>query len=117
MSFNESETTNCQCLILIIKIMKKFFLIPFVIASLFIMSCEEEDHHDECHECHIAYMATGSKTQGEIGEFCGDDLADVEANGYTLLEDLVVGDVTIPAGFYPGVDIHCEDHADHDHDH
>ena len=45
--------------------------------------------------------------------FVKADLANVEANGYTLTEDMMVGDVTIPAGLY--TDIHCEEHGDHDH--
>ena len=91
----------------------KFFLF-FLSGFLLISSCEEDDHHhDDCHECHIAYMETGGKVEGEIGEFCGDALADVEANGYTLTEDLIVGDITIPAGVYPASEVHCEEHADH----
>ena len=74
-----------------------------------------DDHDHGCHDCHIAYMETGGKIQVELGEFCDDDLENIEANGYTLAEDVVVGDVTIPAGFYPASDIHCGEHHD-DHE-
>ena len=50
----------------------------------------------------------------EIGEFCGDELADVETPGYAhTIDETIVGNDTVPAGTY--TDIHCEEHADHDH--
>ena len=95
--------------------MKYNFLLLFTIIGLLFMSCSKE----ECHECHIAYEhdhtagATDhhEEIEGEIGEFCGDDLDDVEANGYTLENDLIVGGDTIPAGTYPANMVHCEEHA------
>jgi hypothetical protein len=33
----------------------------------------------KCHECH--YDKAGAEI--ELGEYCGDDLEDIEANGYT----------------------------------
>ena len=92
----------------------KFFLFS-LFASLCIISCEKDDHDHGCHDCHIAYMETGGEIQVDLGEFCDDDLENIEANGYTLAEDVVVGDVSIPAGFYPASDIHCGEHHD-DHD-
>tara|TARA_B100000575_G_C23141566_1_gene664457 strand:+ start:1173 stop:1454 length:282 start_codon:yes stop_codon:yes gene_type:complete len=93
--------------------MKNNFLFLAGISVFMFVACEDDDHdHDsDCHECHIAY--NNDTVQVDIGEFCGDDLANVEANGYTLTEDMMVGDVTIPAGLY--TDIHCEEHGDHDH--
>ena len=93
--------------------MKNNFLFLAGISVFMFVACEDDDHdHDsDCHECHIAY--NNVTVQVDIGEFCGDDLANVEANGYTLTEDMMVGDVTIPAGLY--TDIHCEEHGDHDH--
>ena len=49
--------------------------------------------------------------------FCGDDLANIEANGWVATqaimhdneEEFAVGDL-VPASI-----IHCEEHADHDH--
>ena len=59
-------------------------------------------------------------------DFCGDDLLNAEApdNVVTITEPLIgdfYGEI-LPAGEYgPGVDtiylIHCEEHADDDHDH
>ena len=103
--------------------------------GLFFISCDKED---ECHPCHIAYHlehedeccgdATAetccSDEEGEhdheeieveIGEFCGDDLEAVEADGYvhTLTESKEVthdGEtIVIPAGNYS--EVHCEEHA------
>jgi len=95
--------------------MKKFLSLFIMIAFLF--SCSEDDN-SQCIECHIAFMLdTGVELPTDIGEFCDDDLADIEMNGYTLLEDIQNGDTTVPADFYPADMIHCEEHADHDHDH
>ena len=79
-------------------------------------SCSKEE---DCHECHIAYMAAGATNEivVEIGEFCGDALEDVEAPGYTVtISETVVGNDTVPAGTYGNgnMEIHCEEH-DHDH--
>ncbi len=56
-------------------------------CSLLISSCKKK-----CHECH--YDVNGSLV--EIGEYCGDDLAAIEASGY------VVADSTY--------EVHCEEH-------
>ncbi len=80
----------------------------------FLFSCSEDD--SQCIDCHIAFMLdTNVELSTDIGEFCDDDLADIEMNGYTLLEDIQNGDTTVPAGFYSADMIHCEEHADHDH--
>ena len=42
-------------------------------------------------------------------------LQDLEANGYELTEQQIVGNDTIPAGTYAPIDIHCEEHHDDDH--
>jgi len=74
-------------------------------------SCSKSDSV-ECHECHIAFDGPDGEIEVEIGEFCGTALEDAELNGHTLSEDVIIGNDTIVAGFYPGDDIHCEDHAD-----
>ncbi len=85
--------------------MKKLSLILFA-GVLF--SCSDSD---DCHECHIAWQnAQNQEVEVEIGEFCDSALSDVEANGYTLASDQIVGNDTVPAGDYPGTDIHCEEH-------
>lgn len=54
----------------------KSFLAVAAIASLAILSaCNKE----ECHECHYD-DANGDEV--EIGEKCGDEIEDLEANGY-----------------------------------
>ena len=82
-----------------------------------ITSCSD-DHDHGCEECHIAYFVDGVEVaQGELGEFCDEALEDVEANGYNLADDMVVGDYTIPAGQYPANEVHCGEHeGEHDHD-
>jgi hypothetical protein len=50
----------------------------------------------------------------ELGEYCGDELKSVEANGYAITDTLYVtadGD-SLPSPVYPGnAEAHCgEDH-------
>ena len=104
--------------------MKNYFLFTIMCAGLFFVSCEkDEDHHDECHECHIAFMEEdGSEHVVDIdGEFCGDDLVNLEANGWEATEDIMHdGALEYAMGeIVPASMIHCEEHAgDHDgHDH
>ena len=100
--------------------MKKSLIMmyAFIAMSLSITSCSD-DHDHGCEECHIAYFVDGVEVaQGELGEFCDEALEDVEANGYNLADDMVVGDYTIPAGQYPANEVHCGEHeGEHDHDH
>jgi len=91
--------------------MKKttYFLTTLSIsAMLFMSSCSKDS---DCHECHIAYMNSAQQeVEVEIGEFCGSELEDVEAPGYThTIEETIIGLDTVPAGTYS--DIHCEEHA------
>ncbi len=67
--------------------MKCAFFVLAVMISLLAVSCKKK-----CHECH--YDFNGSIV--EIGEYCGDDLASIEASGY------VVADSTY--------EVHCEEH-------
>ena len=95
--------------------MKNFSLLSVLMIAVFgvMTSCSSSD---DCHDCHIAlFDAAGQETaEVEIGEFCGDALEDVESAGYQLTEMLVAdnGD-TLQPGLY--TDVHCEEHADHDH--
>ena len=103
--------------------MKNQFLFLLGLSVFLFVSCEkDDDHNDHCQECHIAFMEEdGSEHSVNIdGEFCGDDLVNIEANGWEATEDIMhdgvleyaAGD-TVPASM-----IHCEEHADHDdHDH
>lgn len=52
--------------------MKKVAILFGAVALFGLSSC------NKCHECH--YDLNGSEV--ELGEFCGDDLTDIEANGY-----------------------------------
>jgi len=95
-----------------------FFLLPTLIFSLCIISCESDDHDDhddECHECHVlCALDDGSTHEHEIGEFCGDDLHDLETNGYTLPSEMTIAGVTYPAGHvFDASQLCCEEHADH----
>tara|TARA_Y100000589_G_scaffold117757_1_gene111800 strand:- start:324 stop:620 length:297 start_codon:yes stop_codon:yes gene_type:complete len=96
--------------------MKKHILLALFLG-FFIVSCEKDDDHDhdECHECHLELeMSDGTISHDyEIGEFCGDALSDVEANGYTTAAFTHEGE-SFDAGTYTNV--HCEEHAHDDHD-
>ena len=52
---------------------QKLVALAFVLSSVVIVSCKK------CHECH--YDAAGG-TEVELGEYCDEDLEDIEANGY-----------------------------------
>ena len=95
--------------------MKNFSLLPVLMIAVFGFMTSCSSSSDDCHECHIAYMnAAGAEVEVEIGEFCGDELADVETPGYShTIDETIVGNDTVPAGTY--TEIHCEEHADHDH--
>tara|TARA_X000000368_G_scaffold61361_1_gene43271 strand:+ start:203 stop:505 length:303 start_codon:yes stop_codon:yes gene_type:complete len=92
--------------------------ILFLSAVFFMTSCSSSD---DCHECHIALFndAGIEVAQHEIGEFCGNDLEDVESAGYNLADTVTYTDqdstYTLSPGLIPGDDVHCEEHADHDH--
>ena len=71
--------------------MKKGMRISVVLiafTSFTMVSCKK----DECHECHY----DGPNGEVELGEKCGDDLEDIEANGYAV--DGVV------------YEVHCHEH-------
>ena len=55
--------------------MKKTAILLLFITTIVAISCNK----NECHECH--YDING--TEVELGEYCGNDLSDIEANGYT----------------------------------
>lgn len=66
--------------------MKQLTLFSAVIGLLAITSCKK------CSECHY----DGTDGEVELGEYCGDDLENLESSGY------VVGDTTY--------DVHCHEH-------
>ena len=117
--------------------MKTNFLKIFFAASLILLvsSCskDSDDHNDhtDCHECHIAFVyPDGSEDAWEItapgggDEFCGDDLEDAESTSYVyVVSNILVnddGDTLLPGNYgagseNPQYEVHCEDHANHDH--
>jgi len=69
--------------------MKSTFFFLFAISTtLLAISCKRES----CHECH--YDLNGAEV--EIGEFCGDELEAIEAEGYRV--DTVT------------YEVHCHEH-------
>ena len=114
--------------------MKTNFLKIFFAASLILLvsSCSKDsDNHTDCHECHIAFVyPDGSEDAWEItapgggDEFCGDDLEDAESSSYVYVVDNILvnehGDTLLPGNYgagseNPQYEVHCEDHANHDH--
>ena len=96
--------------------MKNQFLILFGLSVFMFVSCEKDE---DCHPCHIALTEDGVEHQHDIpGEFCGDDLEDIEENGWVATEDVMHDDeVEYAEGdLVPASMIHCEEHADYDHD-
>lgn len=68
------------------KIFNSKLLLGLPVFFLVLASCHE------CHECH--YDTTSGEV--ELGEYCDDDLEEVEANGYTDT-----------SGTY---EVHCHEH-------
>ena len=69
--------------------MKSTFFFLFVISTaLLAISCKRES----CHECHYDFKGA----EVEIGEYCGDELEAVEADGYRV--DTVT------------YEVHCHEH-------
>lgn len=66
--------------------MKKYVLVVGIVVSFALFSC------NKCHDCH--YDDNGSEV--EIGELCGEDLENAEANGYDTGDTIVT--------------VHCEEH-------
>ncbi len=54
---------------------KATLLVGAMIATVALVSCNK----NKCADCH--YDANGGEV--EIGNYCGDDLTAIEANGYT----------------------------------
>jgi hypothetical protein len=52
-----------------------FTFLAVSLVSMTVVSCSK----NKCHECH--YDKNGAEV--ELGEKCGDDLANLEAKGYT----------------------------------
>lgn len=57
--------------------MKKSILLSGALICLTLFSCKK----DECHECHYE-DAQGAEV--ELGEKCGDEMEDLEANGINV---------------------------------
>jgi len=102
--------------------MKKSFLLLSLSFLMFVACEKDDDHHDECHECHLEIVMQDNTIDHstEIGEFCGEDLHNVEESGWAVTEsfgEFVFDGVTYEVGHQFSADqVHCEEHADHDHD-
>ena len=99
---------------LIFRIMKNPIMLALFL-SFFLISCEEDDHdHEGCQECHLEIMmADGTDDHSyEIGEFCGEDLHEVEENGWTVVTAFDHMGTTYEAGYqFSASEVHCEEHA------
>lgn len=64
------------------------YLITILLAIMFVAaSCKKK-----CHECH--YDHDGAEVR--IGEFCGDEVETLEANGYVVADSIH--------------EVHCHEH-------
>ena len=99
---------------------KKLFTIKNLLLSsalAFITSCS--DDKETCAECHVVVAGTEIELT-EFQEYCGDELHDLEENGYTF-ENAVYVDLhgdSLETSLDPGYigEVHCgEEHHDHDH--
>lgn len=65
---------------------KKIIFSVLVVSTFAFTSCKK------CSECHY----DGQNGEVEIGEYCGDELKDIEASGYTVGEEYF--------------EVHCHEH-------
>lgn len=71
--------------------MKKVVLGIVALSFIGLTSCKK------CSECHYEVVdSAGAETEVELGEFCGDDLKALEADGYTVNNTVV--------------EVHCHEH-------
>ena len=89
--------------------MKKVAILFGAVAVISLNAC------NNCAECHAAADIAGAEYElQELGEYCGDELESIEANGHDISDTLYLtadGD-SLPSPVYPGnVEVHCgEDH-------
>ena len=87
-----------------------------VSALAFMTSCSDDE---TCAECHVVVAGTEIELT-EFEEYCGDELHDLEDNGYTFENTVYVdshGD-SLDTPLEPGYvgEVHCGgEHHDHDH--
>ena len=63
--------------------MKTKNTVKFGIALAFVGFALVGCNKNKCAECHYDDTSNGSVVEVEMGEYCGDDLEEVEANGYS----------------------------------
>lgn len=66
--------------------MKKVVILSLAAIGFISVSCKK------CHECHYE----NGTTEVEIGEYCDDDLTNIEASGFAVGDSIY--------------EVHCEDH-------
>lgn len=72
--------------------MKQVFLLVSVVVFLTLTSCHK------CSECHYeSENSSGQEVEIELGEFCDEDLENLELNGYQLNDSTIV-------------EVHCHEH-------
>jgi len=85
-------------------------------ALAFMTSCSDDDG---CANCHLVVMnADGSETELlDLEEQCGDDLHDLEENGYNFTDTVYVHTDGMIYSL-DSLEVHCGEEHDHDgHDH
>ena len=93
---------------------KKLFTIKNLLlgsALAFITSCSDDDG---CANCHLVVMnADGSETELlDLEEQCGDDLHDLEENGYNF-QDIVYVHTDGTIYSLDSLEVHCGEEHDH----
>ena len=104
---------------------KKLFTIKnFLLVSALAVMTSCSDDKETCADCHLVVMnADGSETELlDLEEYCGDDLHEIEENGYSFQDTIYVDSDgnTLATPVAPGdaVEVHCGEEHDHDgHDH
>ena len=80
-------------------------------ALAFMTSCSEDDG---CANCHLVVMnADGSETELlDLGENCGDELQNLEENGYNFQDTVYVHTDGMTYSL-ESLEVHCGEEHDH----
>lgn len=95
---------------------KKIFSLKSIAILGFVLTLSSCS--DECAECHLTAEIEGSEYEiMELGEYCEDELHNIEENGYTLQDTLYLdadGD-SLPSAITPNsaTEVHCGEEHDH----
>ena len=99
---------------------KKLFTFKnLFLGSALVLMASCSDDRESCADCHLVVMnANGSEIELlDLEEYCGDDLHDLEENGYSFQDTIFVdsdgNNLDNPVAPGDDVEVHCGEEHDH----